>query len=360
MKIANPLPMRKCTSMLAVVFNIIFPCCFLFGLVWTLIDGQKKSETPSGQDGQDSSVCTGDLLDQRHYHYEKETDGSYRFTSDQSGSCRLVQYTTDRVVSCIDSLHYAKQLASNGSSNSPLFFIFLGDSRVRQQYINFVRLIPDYDHEMHPMRDMYKFHGEVEIRSNILRLRMAFKWRPFVDDNVTEAVHRWVTSDPTERPHVVFLGMALHHMKPINGTNHQIYQKKLKELAPELGRLANVTHVIWLNQYSIDETFKTGAGQLRYHTEKLHNYNKAARRVFRNENKHIRIWDSKDPLVDEYIRSCFVLKRNEVLHPAKRPYLFQETFYENCRDSIHTGSSALLLATNLFYNDICNNAMNFF
>lgn len=68
-----------------------------------------------------------------------------------------------------------------------------------------IQLIPDYDQIRKPIQNSPSFHDEMEITSNILKLRLSYKWRPLIDDNVTETIRRWATFDPIERPHLLFL-----------------------------------------------------------------------------------------------------------------------------------------------------------
>ncbi|KAI9559359.1 hypothetical protein GHT06_016148 [Daphnia sinensis] len=251
----------KLPSKLLIIFTMIFSCCWLFLLICTLNDDnghwQYRQDETNGFDSaeQDYDVCTGDLLDKCQYHFEKEEDGNYRFMSDQNGPCRLVRYTTDRIVSCFDCLHYASQLDGNSNSSNRLYVVFMGDSRVRHQFYNFVRLIPDYDQTRQPLGLSSSFHGDIEITSNILRLRLSFKWRPLINDSVVETVRGWTTTDPSERPHLVFLGMVVHHMIGENGTNYQLYEEKMAKFAPELAQLANVTQLIWFNQYPVLDSY---------------------------------------------------------------------------------------------------------
>ena len=68
-------------------------------------------------------------------------------------------------------------------------------------------------------------------------------------------------------------GMVIHHMMEENNGSQSIYQENITKLAPILIKLANVTRVVWLNQYpSVDSN---GA----IHSEKIHNYNKIVRRI---------------------------------------------------------------------------------
>lgn len=73
---------------------------------------------------------------------------------------------------------------------------------------------------------------------------------------------------------------------------------------------------------------------------------------FRNHH-NIHIWDSSDPLVEEYIRSCFILERknSESFWEA----LDYSTPYINCYDNVHPGYLVLSQATQLLYNNIFNN-----
>jgi hypothetical protein len=65
-----------------------------------------------------------------------------------------------------------------------------------------------------------------------------------------------------------------------HGADFQLYQEKLTELAPMLGQLANASQVIWLNQYPTAD-FNGEKGNLKneIHSEKIHHYNKAIRRI---------------------------------------------------------------------------------
>ena len=61
------------------------------------------------------------------------------------------------------------------------------------------------------------------------------------------------------------------------------------------------------------------------------------------------IWDSANPLAEEYVRACELLRRHDV-------HLGREWFeaYYNCVDFIHTGYSALSQTTQILLNDICH------
>jgi hypothetical protein len=104
-----------------------------------------------GLPGEELPLCTGNLLDKREHRYAKEADGSYdnsRLVS-KSGSCRLIRYTFDQVVSCFDALyerHYSARrfphnlISIDRRTQENLHFVFIGDSRIRQQFINFLKV----------------------------------------------------------------------------------------------------------------------------------------------------------------------------------------------------------------------------
>nr|CAH0103440.1 unnamed protein product [Daphnia galeata] len=142
--------------------------------------------------------------------------------------------------------------------------------------------------------------------------------------------------------------MAIHYMEEENGDSQSIYQENITKLAPILIKLANVTRVVWLNQYPLVDYHGV------IHSEKIHNYNKIVRRILENGDSQIRIWDSSNPLAEEYVRGCATLKRDDEQYEIDdRPSLLKDYVYADCNDNIHTGYSALSQATQLLFNDIC-------
>jgi hypothetical protein len=121
-------------------------------------------------------ICVGNLLDRRTFssnisrikssHSNDNEDIISRLMTSlrnpDGNRCRLMSYTSGRpIVSCLDALfhhHHHEWLARNHSSNSrsnkflaaryddeaaesELIFVFIGDSRIRQQFINFVKVL---------------------------------------------------------------------------------------------------------------------------------------------------------------------------------------------------------------------------
>jgi hypothetical protein len=109
-------------------------------------------------------VCRNNILDKRNYRFEKWDTPSLdrirktKLTSNWQ-SCEILKYTVERVVKCFDSLfkeHILSQSAysmDNLKEHTDLHFVFIGDSRIRQQYYNFLQVNEKCMH-------LKKFHGK--------------------------------------------------------------------------------------------------------------------------------------------------------------------------------------------------------
>ncbi len=76
--------------------------------------------------------------------------------------------------------------------------------------------------------------------------------------------------------------MEVHHMLTDNGNDFQLYEKKITKYGPTLGQLANVSQVIWLNQYPIIDFYgPTDAHNTGIHSVKVHQYNEATKLILR-------------------------------------------------------------------------------
>ena len=90
----------------------------------------------------ESPLCSGNLLDKRQIRYVKEA----------GGSCQLLHYTFERAVGCFYALyerHYSDWNSPHilnhiNGPDSKLHFAFIGDSRIRQQFFNFLKVYSLY------------------------------------------------------------------------------------------------------------------------------------------------------------------------------------------------------------------------
>ncbi|XP_057367724.1 uncharacterized protein LOC130688723 isoform X2 [Daphnia carinata] len=288
-------------------------------------------------------ICSGNLLDQRDYHYEKENLGYFdtRRLMSKTGSCQLLQYTVERAVACLDAIK---------EDNPQQKFLHL---RRRMES----EILLDHDRKSQPSPIPLIYHEDIEVISDILRLKLSFQWRPLLDGNVTEAIRQWVSlNNDEEQPYFIFLSMVLWHIVRIHSQEeYNVYQESLKNISPVLNQLMNNSRVIWLNQYPM-LTFYEG---MQYGgvnnldiilSENAHRYNEAIRSILENRSG-VHIWDSSNPLAEEYVRSCVFIRRGHSKFALSED---PDHTFINCEDYIHTGYSALSLATQLLFNDLCN------
>ena len=75
-----------------------------------------------------------------------------------------------------------------------------------------------------------------------------------------------------------------------------------------------------------------------------------------SNSSRVEIWDSGNPLVEEYVRSCVIHRRYEgrKTSPGLLTLKYYSSAYSNCMDHVHIGYSALSQITQLLYNDICS------
>ena len=71
--------------------------------------------------------------------------------------------------------------------------------------------------------------------------------------------------------------------------------------------------------------------------------------IYKYRNSRVIIWDSGNPLAEEYIRACHILEREDYHH--RRQWL---DAYFNCYDYTHAGYVALLHTTQIVLNGICS------
>jgi hypothetical protein len=219
-----------------------------------------------------------------------------------------------------------------------------------------------------------KYQGDIETSSRLLRLRVSFKWQPLVNDNLIRTldhIRQTAASDPSRRPQFILLSMAAWHMLREHGADIALYQRRMTQLGPILASMSDhCGRIIWLRQYtSVDSYGDNGKSNTLVVADKLRHYNRIALRRLvliqtdeaadsgggsggsNSRQRGVYLWDSSDPLADEYVRSCAILKRYEHSSDNTKEYA---TAYANCNDYVHT---ALSQATQLLFNDLCNAAL---
>ena len=72
-------------------------------------------------------------------------------------------------------------------------------------------MIPDYDRVTQPVeipKNTITFHhGDVNVESKILRLKVLFKWQPLINETFMETIRQWVVGDQFGKPDFVILSI---------------------------------------------------------------------------------------------------------------------------------------------------------
>ncbi|EFX71107.1 hypothetical protein DAPPUDRAFT_112081 [Daphnia pulex] len=247
-------------------------------------------------------------------------------------SCQVKWYGKRDTAECLDAISGRTGDGNAASSRKFLHFVFLGDSRIRQHFYNFLKLIADYDLEFGMLLEDYRLHQNLNVTSQILNLCVSFYWEPLLENSV-----------------------SIHHIRlEDQGNGYEPYRQKLTELEPILRRITRRSTVIWLNQYSvIDDPFT--AFVIHEHISNIvsirvsiHQYNLLAENILRHSG--VIVWNTGSLLTDEYIRGCYIQIRDDIEYQPTKGYF-------TCSDLLHPGFVVTSQAIQLIFNEICNGLM---
>ena len=224
----------------------------------------------------------------------------------------------------------------------------------------YLKLLPDADRDRQEILEdlmVNGFHMDKTIRTPLLNdLLVSFRWRPIINETLLEEFSRPFltgnneTDDFQQVPRFLLLGISAHHMIREYKTDHLAFQRGLTRLLHLLDeRLIRPygAKVVWMNQYPTVDFFGfTGEHNTDIFAEKLEKYNAIVRKTIADSSSSVEIWDSANPLVEDYVRSCLFDVKRSTSHRFKS--------WAECLDYIHTGYSALSQAMQLILNDVCN------
>lgn len=173
-------------------------------------------------------LCTDGLLDRRTFNGYLD-DGNQNFTPLRpKRPCRLHQYQPRDVVTCLDYTN----LHRKPSADRLVRFVFVGDSRARQQFFNllkvliidahliddecdilFVQFIATYDQEVvtksghldASLEGVLPLHFDKDVTSQLLNIRVSFFWRPLVDHDLIGNVTEWASKQHAEPIYFILL-----------------------------------------------------------------------------------------------------------------------------------------------------------
>ncbi|XP_077405087.1 N-acetylneuraminate (7)9-O-acetyltransferase isoform X1 [Vanacampus margaritifer] len=125
---------------------------------------------------------------------------------------------------------------------------FLGDSRIRQLFSSFVKII-----EPGPREDEKK-HVNIAFQEKSASLYVDFLWYPEANNSMKERLVSW-TYEGSARPDVVILGAATWSIKLRGGSSEtlQQYKANVTAMAVYLEKLAQHGEVYWVLQEPVNE-----------------------------------------------------------------------------------------------------------
>lgn len=226
-----------------------------------------------------------------------------------------------------------RYIAYWGGRNS---IIFMGDSRVRQLYYEFIKSISVSQDNIANM----PAHHDLDYDEKDLNLNIKFLWRPVVNQSLIDEFKNWNSVSEYSRPNIVIVGSATHSIKQSNASLNALeyYQKNLTILLPYMDSLNRSTTILWVLQDPIKhELLKDDRAMIT--NEQIDAYNKAAMEILRfSAVNTVHIWSSAR-LVAQGYNDAIIDKANN--------------------DGLHINSNALKFSIQILLNLYCNDHMNY-
>ncbi|KZS16893.1 Uncharacterized protein APZ42_017539 [Daphnia magna] len=191
---------------------------------------------------------------------------------------------------------------------------------------------------------------DANVTSRLLNFHASFHWEPRFSNRTNDIFSKWTSKNDVVR--VIVLGMSLHHIMHLQEDSSQYseFKRGLTELLPILQRVAKHNKVVWVKQYTvidnpfISSIFYNHMNNLIQIRPSIYQFNLLVANILRDSG--IILWNTGDLIVEGYIRSCFVLPRNDLEFTGKA--------YFSCPDLVHPGFVAQAYATHLFLNEACH------
>ncbi|GFN99747.1 cas1 domain-containing protein 1 [Plakobranchus ocellatus] len=265
-------------------------------------------------------------------HFKYGNDSCKRLMSDgrfpgrerwQPYGCMIHKYTKADARMCMHYISYW------GGHNH---FSFVGDSRLRQLYYEFVSLVSESSVEEEDP-DKAKVHHDLHFSDSKINIKIDFLWHPMVNASMYDVYFKWLKSDqPSTRPNVVITGSATWTIKMFNGSAAVIknFYSNLTMVAEMYNKLRDSTKVVWMLQDPVEEEKLVDARKM-ITNEQIKNYNKIA--ISALEDSAATIWRSS--------RLVALGMKHELSD-----------------DGLHISKAALRIDSQMLLNMYCNNHMN--
>ncbi|XP_025020472.1 N-acetylneuraminate 9-O-acetyltransferase isoform X5 [Python bivittatus] len=190
-----------------------------------------------------------------------------RFLGDkiwQPYSCMMHRYKQSEAKSCLKHKYVA----------------FIGDSRIRQLFYSFVKLINPQ------IKEEGNKHENIPFEDKSSSLKVDFLWYPEVNGSMKQCIKSW-TEGSSSKPHIIVAGAATWSIKIHNGSNEALTQYRINftSIAPLLEKLAKSSDVYWVLQDPVYEDMLSESRKM-ITNEKIDAYNEAAVSILNSSSKN--------------------------------------------------------------------------
>lgn len=209
----------------------------------------------------------------------------------QPHSCMMHKYKNSEAKSCLIDKH----------------IVFLGDSRIRQLFYSFIKIINPQ------IKEEGNKHGNIPFEDKSASIKVDFLWYPEVNGSMRQRIKSW-TEGSVAKPHIIVAGAATWSIKIHNGSNEALTQYKINitSIAPLLEKLAKSSDVYWILQDPVYEDMLSESRKM-ITNEKIDAYNEAAVRILnsssRNSKAKVKVFS-----VSKLIAQETIMKSSDGLH----------------------------------------------
>ncbi|XP_078123075.1 N-acetylneuraminate (7)9-O-acetyltransferase [Sander vitreus] len=203
---------------------------------------------------------------------------------------------------------------------------FVGDSRIRQLFYSFIKII---DPER---REDGNKHEDIPFEDESSSVNVDFLWYPEANNSMKERLMSW-THEGSAKPDVVILGAATWSIKLRSGSSEtlQQYKTNLTAIAIHLEKLADHGEVYWVLQDPVNEEVLSENRKM-ITNQQLELYNEAAVDVLNSSKRNSR-------------------SRVKLLSASRQAA--QETITQS-DDGLHLPESTRNVGAMILMNSVCN------
>ena len=108
------------------------------------------------------------------------------------------EYRVADVVDCV---------GNRPNQSQQLRIVFMGDSRIRQQFYSFVQMFTDNDFQWTgASNERMKIQSDMDARSELMNIRISFLWRNVINEAVFNDFENWLSSNSNDQPTFLIIG----------------------------------------------------------------------------------------------------------------------------------------------------------